>query len=82
MIFSSLVSLRLKNIQLVIATSTPLSIGVPALVLYYLKGINYIFEVRDLWPEVPIQMGAIKNEFIKTLTTKILKDYAMRNQNT
>jgi glycosyltransferase involved in cell wall biosynthesis len=27
--------------------------------------IPYIFEVRDLWPEAPIQMGAIKNPLLK-----------------
>ena len=29
------------------------------------KKWSYIFEVRDLWPEFPIQIGAIKNPFIK-----------------
>ena len=54
-----------KNIDLVFATSTPLSVGFPALVIKKIKKIPYVFEVRDLWPEVPIQMGAIKNKLIK-----------------
>lgn len=52
-----------KDIDLVIATSTPLTIGIPALLFKWFKKIPFIFEVRDLWPEVPIQMGAIKNKF-------------------
>lgn len=56
-----------KNIDLVFATSTPLSVGFPALVIKKIKKIPYVFEVRDLWPEVPIQMGAIKNKLIKKL---------------
>lgn len=56
-----------KNIDLVFATSTPLSVGFPALILKKIKKIPYVFEVRDLWPEVPIQMGAIKNKLIKKL---------------
>ena len=56
-----------KNIDLVFATSTPLSVGFPALIIKKVKKIPYIFEVRDLWPEVPIQMGAIKNKIIKKL---------------
>ena len=59
-------SLRLawqeKNVNLVLATSTPLTVGFPALVLKKFKKIPYVFEVRDLWPEVPIQMGALKNK--------------------
>jgi glycosyltransferase involved in cell wall biosynthesis len=52
------------NIDLTIATSTPLTVGFPALVLKKLKKIPFVFEVRDLWPEVPIQMGALKNKFV------------------
>lgn len=62
---STYAALKQKNIDLVIATSTPLTVGFPALVLYYLKNIPYLFEVRDLWPEVPIQMGALKNSFFR-----------------
>ncbi|QMU27344.1 glycosyltransferase family 4 protein [Adhaeribacter radiodurans] len=64
MLLSTWLGLRQKNIDLVYATSTPLSIGIPALAIKQFKGIPYIFEVRDLWPEVPIQMGAIKSSFI------------------
>ncbi len=53
-----------KNIDLVIATSTPLTVGITALYMKWFKKVPYIFEVRDLWPEVPIQMGAFKSPLI------------------
>lgn len=53
-----------KKVDLVIATSTPLTVGITALYMKWLKKTPYIFEVRDLWPEVPIQMGAFKNPLI------------------
>ena len=59
-------SLKIKNLNLVIATSTPLTVGIPALFLK-LKRVPYIFEVRDLWPEVPIQMGALNNAILRRL---------------
>lgn len=65
MLKSTKAALKQKNIDLVIATSTPLTIGFPALILKKTKKIPYLFEVRDLWPEVPIQMGALKNYFAK-----------------
>src|SRR5690554_5867884 len=65
---ASRIGVQQKNIDLVIATSTPLTIGVPALVIKWLKKTPYVFEVRDLWPEVPIQMGAFKNPLIIGLT--------------
>lgn len=57
MVHATYLSLKLKGIDFVVATSTPLTIGFPALVLKKFKNIPYLFEVRDLWPEVPIQMG-------------------------
>ncbi|WP_123803520.1 glycosyltransferase family 4 protein [Maribacter sp. 4G9] len=63
MLVSTYLALKEKNIDFVIATSTPLTIGFPALVLKKIKRISYLFEVRDLWPEVPIQMGGLNNKF-------------------
>lgn len=70
---SSRTGLKQKNIDLVIATSTPLTIGIPALVLKWLKKKPFVFEVRDLWPEVPIQMGAIKNKWMIKATRSLEK---------
>ena len=50
-----------KDVDIVYATSTPLTIGYVALRLKSKKRLPYVFEVRDLWPEFPIQIGAIKN---------------------
>lgn len=47
--------------------STPLSIGVIALILKTLKKTPYIFEIGDLWPEAPIQLGYIKNTSLKRM---------------
>ena len=38
------------NCNLVFATSTPLSIGLPALLKNFFHQTPFIFEVRDLWP--------------------------------
>ena len=58
---STRILFRQKKVDLVIATSTPLTVGVPALLYKKLRKVPYLFEVRDLWPEVPIQMGALSN---------------------
>lgn len=57
-------SKRQKDIDLVFATSTPLTVGYIALHLKKTKKWRYVFEVRDLWPEFPIQIGAIKNKIV------------------
>lgn len=59
--FASLKSLKVKS-DMVLATSTPLTIAVPALVKKMIAKTPYIFEVRDVWPDVPIKMGFVKNK--------------------
>ena len=64
MLKSAIVALREENVDFVIATSTPLTIGFPALVIKKIRKTPFLFEVRDLWPEVPIQMGGLKNKLL------------------
>lgn len=73
MILSTWVSLCQKRINLVYATSTPLTIGIPALFLKWFKRKPFIFEVRDLWPEVPIQMGGLRNPLFKYMALALEK---------
>jgi glycosyltransferase involved in cell wall biosynthesis len=56
--------LRVKNVDLIYATSTPLTVGIPAIILKWLKRIPFVFEVRDQWPEIPIELGVIKSRII------------------
>lgn len=67
------VGCKQKNIDLVFATSTPLTIGYVALRLKSRKKFPYVFEVRDLWPEFPIQVGVVKNPVLIWLLRKFEK---------
>ncbi|MDE7346182.1 MAG: glycosyltransferase family 4 protein [Muribaculaceae bacterium] len=55
---------KINDVDIVFATSTPLTVGAVALKLKKTRGLKYVFEVRDLWPEFPIQIGAIKNPLV------------------
>ena len=55
------------NCDCVLATSTPLTVAIPALVMKWIKKKPYVFEARDVWPEVPIRMGFIKNMIAKKI---------------
>jgi glycosyltransferase involved in cell wall biosynthesis len=50
--------------DIVFATSTPLTAGIPGIVCKILTRKQFVFEVRDLWPELPRAMGAIKNPLV------------------
>ena len=46
------------------ATSTPLTAGIPGICARWLRGKSFVFEVRDLWPELPKAMGVIRNRVV------------------
>jgi glycosyltransferase involved in cell wall biosynthesis len=46
--------------DVVFATSTPLTIALPAVRASRRLGVPMVFEVRDLWPAVPIAIGALR----------------------
>ena len=58
--------LSLKG-DLVLTTSTPLTVGIPALIKKWFHKTPFIFEIRDVWPEVVIAIGAVKNKIIQRL---------------
>jgi glycosyltransferase involved in cell wall biosynthesis len=62
---------KCKDINLAYITSTPLTVGLAALKLKKNNTIPYVFEVRDLWPEAPIQIGTIRSQFFKYITRKL-----------
>ncbi len=48
--------------DMVIASSGPLTVGIPGLIAKYVRRKKMIFEVRDLWPEGAIQLGVLTNK--------------------
>lgn len=56
----SLAKVAAVDNDIILATSTPLTIAIPAVAGQWLQRVPMVFEVRDLWPEVPILIGAIQ----------------------
>lgn len=51
----------LRGVQpdLIYGSSTPLTAAAAAAAVARMRGVPWIFEVRDLWPDFPVQMGAL-----------------------
>ena len=64
--------------DLIFASSTPLTIALPAVWAAKRQRVPMVFEVRDLWPELPIAMGALKGE-PTVYAAKALEHFAYRN---
>ncbi|MBI5442508.1 MAG: glycosyltransferase family 4 protein [Deltaproteobacteria bacterium] len=61
---ASVLAAGVEGIDLVFATSTPLTIAIPGIVAKSRRRVPMVFEVRDLWPEIPISLGAIRNPLL------------------
>lgn len=55
-----------EKCDLVFATSTPLTAGIPGIAARWLRGKPFVFEVRDLWPQLPREMGVVTNPIVLT----------------
>ncbi|MCA9191811.1 MAG: glycosyltransferase family 4 protein [Planctomycetales bacterium] len=53
-----------RHADVVFATSTPLTAAIPGLAARYFRRRKFVFEVRDLWPELPKAMGVVKNPLV------------------
>jgi glycosyltransferase involved in cell wall biosynthesis len=57
--------------DVVVASSTPLTIGVPGWILARRYGVPFVFEVRDLWPEAPIQLGVLRSRVLQRIARRL-----------
>lgn len=64
-VLATLKASEFGKIDINYVSSTPLTTGLIALYLKWKHKIPYYFEVRDLWPEAPIQMKAIHYGWFK-----------------
>jgi len=56
-VLATIAAVRVKKPNIVFATSTPLTVGIPGYIAAKLKKVPFVFEVRDIWPESFIQSG-------------------------
>lgn len=71
-VFRAILLIRqLPRPDIMYITSTPLTVGIISLWYWRFSKIPFIFEVRDLWPKAPIQLGVITNPVAKWLAKKL-----------
>lgn len=50
--------------EVIFATSTPLTIAIPAIFAKWRLKVPLVMEIRDLWPKIPIAMGVLTNPIL------------------
>jgi glycosyltransferase involved in cell wall biosynthesis len=68
--FSSIASGTLRGgpCDLVIATSPQMFVGLSGWFVSLFKGVPFVIEVRDLWPESAIELGILRNRVLVKLS--------------
>lgn len=65
-LIASICALTLKY-DISVASSGPITIGIPGLIAKYVRKKKFVFEVRDLWPQGAVELGILKNPLVKQL---------------
>jgi glycosyltransferase involved in cell wall biosynthesis len=68
---ATVAALRGPRPDVVYATSPPLTMALPAIAASLRWRAPLVFEVRDLWPEAPIQMGALRNPAVQRMARAV-----------
>lgn len=80
MVKSSYVAAR-TDADVIYASSTPLTVAVPGIVGKFARRVPMVFEVRDLWPSVPIELGYLNNPVFVWMA-RLLEKLAYKNSAT
>ena len=57
---ATLKALTIPRVDVVYASSTPLTTGVAGFIVAFVKRARFVFEIRDLWPESAIVAGVLR----------------------
>ena len=73
-VMAILACFRIKGkFDVVVASSPPLFVGIAGWAISRIKGAKYVFDVRDLWPDVAIAMGELRNKRAASLAKSVEK---------
>jgi len=78
LVSSFLAALPRKKPDLVLSTSPSLFTALSGYLISRMKGVPFYFEVRDLWPQAPVEMGMLKNKSFISLSYRLEKFLAQK----
>jgi glycosyltransferase involved in cell wall biosynthesis len=71
MLSSFIAALRIRNVDVVWGTSPPMFQALTAWAVSKLRRRPFLLEIRDLWPEVAVEMGVLKSRPLIWLARKM-----------
>jgi len=71
MITGFIAALGSGQYDVVIGATPPISVGIIGALVSFFRRTPYVFEVRDLWSEVAIQLGFINNRLLVAIVRRV-----------
>jgi len=60
-----------NDVDVVLATSPPLTVGFTGVILARLRNRPFVLEIRDLWPDAPVQLGYVTTPVLVRLAYRL-----------
>jgi glycosyltransferase involved in cell wall biosynthesis len=76
---ATIAALSVPKPDLVFPTHTPLTVGIPGVIVSWIKRVPFIFEVRDLWPEGFITTGLTTEKNILIRIMAALESFLLKH---
>jgi glycosyltransferase involved in cell wall biosynthesis len=77
-VLATIAAVRISRPQLVFATSTPLTVGIPGCIAAALKRVPFVFEVRDIWPESFVLSGWVSEKALSVRLMAALESFCYK----
>lgn len=61
------------NPDIIISSSPPILTSLSAFVVSKLRGTKFILDLRDIWPDIGVELGLLKNRLVISILTRIEK---------
>ena len=63
-IFSILISFKIKKVDFILSPSPPLTIGIVAIFISFLKRAKCVYNVQEIYPDLLVKQGSLNNKFL------------------
>jgi len=74
-------ALTVKDVDLIFVTSPPIFQAITAYIVSRIRRKPYVLEVRDLWPDFMVEIGAIRNPFL-IFASRLIEKFLYKNSRT
>ncbi len=72
-VLSFFLGMRIKNVDVIISPSPPLTIALVSIALAKLKKAKFIYNVQEIYPDFFVNQGKMKSQFVLKLLKKLEK---------